>query len=128
MDYTGVRPSIAVIDDDPESLSALGELLALTLPEAEIRTQSDPEEALRELRIHPADLVIADYRMHPMDGLDFLRRVHEAAPRTKRILASAYPGDIPAHLGLDLVLVKPLATAPFIDRVRDLLHLRQQRT
>src|SRR5688572_5340089 len=115
------KPFVFLIDDDAETLEALGDLLRATLPGVEIGTEMDPKAALDALKIHPPDVLIADYRMHPMDGLDFLQRSREFAPDAKRILASAYPGDIRTDVDLDLVLVKPLDTGPFVERIRRLL-------
>ncbi|MSO93662.1 MAG: response regulator [Rhodospirillales bacterium] len=36
---------------------------------------SDGEEGLKELKVFPADLVICDWEMAPMDGIDFTRRI-----------------------------------------------------
>ncbi len=40
---------------------------------------------------HEIDVVISDFRMPGMDGLEFLRRAMERTPAAARILITAYP-------------------------------------
>lgn len=48
------------------------------------------EEALEELKNLSYDLIIVDYKLPGMDGLEFLRRIQEAHSNTPKVLISAY--------------------------------------
>lgn len=60
------------------------------------------------------DLVISDYRMREVDGLQLLARAHEHNPEGKRLLLTGYGGTIGtspslAAAALDGCLDKPMA-------------------
>jgi PleD family two-component response regulator len=65
--------SILVVDDDPSVADSLRLLLKIDGHEVEVAT--DGETALAKHKVGNHDLVIADFLMSGMDGLDTLRRV-----------------------------------------------------
>lgn len=79
-----------MVDDEPFILSALSGFFHHMLPEADVRPARGAKEALAMLATAPADLVISDYRMPDMDGIEFLSRVAERHPQTLRVLFTAY--------------------------------------
>ena len=48
------------------------------------------EEALEELKSQVYDLIIVDYKLPGMDGLEFLKRIQKAHSNTLKVLISAY--------------------------------------
>lgn len=52
------------------------------------------EEAISLLSKQHIDLVISDYKMPGMNGLDLLSRIKELAPTTKRALITAFPDSV----------------------------------
>ena len=80
---------ILFVDDEPNVLRALGRLFLdeeYTLLQAE-----SGEEGLRLLaEEEPVQLVVSDYRMPGMNGVDFLKNVCERWPETVRIVLSGY--------------------------------------
>ena len=84
---------IMLVDDEKNVLHALERLLVS--PQCEVECFTDPEQAL--LRAHTAtfDLVISDYRMPGMNGVEFLRQIRTMQPDTMRIILSAY-GELEA--------------------------------
>ena len=72
-----------VIVDDRSTARSLLEGLARTLePDVVVDSFADPLDALAQMRRVTPDLIISDYRMPGMDGIEFTRRV-----RTERRLA-----------------------------------------
>jgi len=63
--------TVLIVDDDPEVARTFATWLQLQ--GYEVRTASDGEAALRQVR--GADAIILDARMPILDGLGFLRRV-----------------------------------------------------
>lgn len=82
---------IVLVDDEPEVLEAM----FLTLKrakqfQAEVRKAPGGAEALAALEQQPADLVLADFRMPGMTGVELLAKVKERWPSTVRALITGY--------------------------------------
>lgn len=81
------RPLVLLVDDEPELLSVLAELLAV---EFEVVTAGNTAEAELQLAQRPFELIICDHLMPRETGLDFLLRIRDCWPQTKRILLTGY--------------------------------------
>lgn len=75
----GTRPrggARVVIVDDRSTARSLLEGLARTLePGVIVESYADPQEALAQMQRSTPDLIITDYRMPGMDGIEFTRRI-----------------------------------------------------
>ena len=79
---------ILLVDDDEwirDSLSLFFEAEGCNL-----RTFETAEEAMEAVTQQAYDIVISDYKLPGMDGLEFLRRVKEKQPNAFEILITAY--------------------------------------
>ncbi len=80
---------ILCVDDERSVLKALERLFLDT--DYEIITAESGEEGIATLENEPMiQLVISDYRMPKMNGVDFLRDVYRLRPDTVRIVLSGY--------------------------------------
>ena len=75
------QPRILIVDDTPENLDVLGELLAGL---GQISVAIDGPRALRLVRSAPPDLILLDVMMPGMDGYEVCRQL-QASPDTARI-------------------------------------------
>ncbi len=96
---------ILIVDDEPGILKALKRLLVLTpctFNGETFRLQVDccscPEDALRAVRGTPYAMVISDFRMPGMDGVQLLKAVREIQPHAVRFILSGY-ADLQALIG-----------------------------
>ena len=107
----GTPRRLLIVDDDPSIRTSLAEALAddgMT----EARVADGPQRALAMLGIEVPDVVLSDVRMPEMDGIAFLKLLHERAPGIDVILMTAYD-DMPTvvsamRAGAVEFLVKPL--------------------
>ncbi len=79
---------LLILDDEENVLRALRRTLR---PAGfHIHIASTPEAAFEVLALHPVGVVMADQRMPEMTGSEFLRRVKDRYPLTRRIVLSGY--------------------------------------
>ncbi len=106
------RKLALAVDDDRMFLQSMRMMLRVG-GFAEVMGASDVDAALALLERHPVELIVSDWNMDPLDGLEFLRRVR-ANPKTKHIpfilvtaslSEEAWRGAI--RLGATDFLVKP---------------------
>lgn len=79
---------ILCVDDEPNVLNALKRLFIDN--DYTIITASSGPEGISILEKEHIQLVISDYRMPSMSGVDFLKEVYDRWPNTVRIVLSGY--------------------------------------
>lgn len=83
-----VKPTILIVDDDQVSLSLLSKLVEKL--NYNVILASDGIKAFDVIRSESVDLVISDYDMPQLNGLELLRKVKASFPRLPFILVTAY--------------------------------------
>lgn len=86
------RPyKILIVDDEENILHALSQALKYSREfECDIFTAPNGQEALNELLEQQFDLVLADYKMPVLNGVDLLAQIREKYPNTIRMLVTGY--------------------------------------
>ena len=119
-------PRILLVEDE----SALAELVAYNLAKAgmEATVAGDGEEALLRLKEAPPDLLVLDWMLPSVSGLEVCRRLRRD-PKTRNLpvimlTARAEEGDRVRGLevGADDYMVKPFSPAELIARIRAVLR------
>lgn len=82
------QPTILCVDDEERVLRSLRAVLRSG--DYEIRTTTDPQEAIQIAEGDSVDVVISDQRMPGMQGVDVLREIREREPNAVRILLTGY--------------------------------------
>lgn len=86
------EPRILYVDDEHYMLDCMA--ATFEIAELSISTASSADKALEILAAsHSYQVIISDYRMHGMNGIEFLSVVSKKYPDTTRILCSAYMND-----------------------------------
>ena len=114
-----LRPRLLVVDDDRAILTLIG---TIALAEGfDVATTINGDDAMKQLRHRPADLVLLDLRMPGVTGLDVLRAIREISPRCKVVLMTGYATIDSAVEAVKLGAIDYL-TKPFdLQRLRRLL-------
>jgi thioredoxin reductase (NADPH) len=112
------KPAILTVDDDPSVSRAVARDLRHHYGERYriLRAESGPEalDALHELKLRgdTVAVLVADYRMPQMSGIEFLESAMDLYPMARRVLLTAYADTTAAIdainvVDLDHYLLKP---------------------
>ncbi len=82
-------PTVLIIDDQFTSRKILEQLVATLNEHLEIKSFADPVTALEWAKTHVSDLVLTDYKMPNMDGVEFTWRFRELHPDTPLVMVTA---------------------------------------
>src|SRR5688572_6690959 len=83
------RAKVVLVDDEPLVTTALKNLLALEL-DIEAISFNDPREAATRIDTDRVELIISDFLMPELDGIELLRRARSSQPEVPRILLTGY--------------------------------------
>lgn len=101
---------ILLVDDD----ESIRDSMSMFFEEegCELIGAANAEEAMQALIREPYDIIISDYKLPGMDGLDFFRLVSEARPDAIKILITAYGSEDlfreAYRIGVQDLILKPL--------------------
>lgn len=82
-----VRPSVLLVDDERPYLEMLRTGLH---KEFEVQLAENTQDAEARMSLRDYDVIVCDHLMPGEPGLDFLVRVSELYPKTRRILITGY--------------------------------------
>lgn len=124
-----------VVDDEEDIRDSLKDLLEDEFPKLDVETYGDGKSALQRVREKKPRLMVVDYKMPGMDGMELLGEVDELptginrphAPPPARILITAYADVDLARRAIneelaDRFLTKPLDPEELTGTVQDLLY------
>jgi len=82
------KHSVMIIDDE----KIVGDMAKLSLEQDgyEVETFLNAEPALNRLKEKPFDVVVTDYKMKGIDGMEVLRTIKQHYPGTKVIMITAF--------------------------------------
>lgn len=127
---------LMLVDDEPHVLSSLQRLLRQHPPvpgrACAIETHTSPLAAIEAAAERTIDVVVCDYRMPELDGVETLRRLKEVQPHTGRILLSGSREfdtviDAVNVAQVGRIVIKPWSDAELVAAIRDAVETRRLR-
>jgi DNA-binding NtrC family response regulator len=115
-------PTVFVVDDEVLLLELAQTILAPL--GYKVQTYTDPELALKEFPAAAPAVVLTDYAMGRMSGMDLIRECRKLNPQQKTILISGtVDGEVFAGAPVkpDLFVAKPYDVNKLVDMVRAMI-------
>jgi DNA-binding NtrC family response regulator len=106
-----IQPVVVIVDDEEMVITSIRAFLTLET-EYDIHGFTDPEAAAKFLETHPVDVVVSDYLMPKMNGIQLLGRAKHLQPEAARVLLTGHADKQSAiqainEVGLFQYLEKP---------------------
>jgi response regulator RpfG family c-di-GMP phosphodiesterase len=120
---------IVLVDDNQINLTLLWHLVR-KIPGYEAVNFSDPVEALQWCKENEAELIIVDYMMPVMDGMEFITKIRETQVNRDALImmiTADHQSDVryqALQIGASDFLNKPIDKTEFTIRVKNMLALR----
>ncbi len=105
------QPHVLLVDDEDMVITSIRAFLQLET-EYEIHGYTNPQEATRHLETNPVDVIVSDYLMPKMNGIQLLAKAKEFQPEAARVLLTGHADKQSAiqainQVGLYQYLEKP---------------------
>jgi DNA-binding NtrC family response regulator len=112
------QPSVLIVDDEEMVITSIRAFLRLET-EYHVNGFTSPEEAVRHLETNPVEVVVTDYLMPKMNGIQLLAKAKEYQPEAARVLLTGHADKQSAiqainEIGLFQYLEKPWDNAQLL--------------
>jgi len=121
-----LQANVLLVDDETEFASALAERLRLRSYNA--RAVFYPEDAIAAVQSDPPDVVLLDFRMPGMDGIEVLKIIKKIDPAIEVIMLTGH-GDVSSveeaiRMGAYAYIMKPLNIGELIMKINSAMKKR----
>lgn len=117
---SNITQLISVVDDERDIMSLFTDALS-QIGDTSVFGFIDSTLALEHFKLHQLDysLILSDYRMPTMNGMELLKKVKAINPSVKTVLTSAFEvnEDFEQNNCVDAFLQKPIKIPDLIDAV-----------
>ena len=112
------QPRVVLVDDEEMVITSIRAFLQMET-EYEINGFTHPEEAVKHLETTPVDVVVSDYLMPKMNGIQLLAKAKQFQPEAARVLLTGHADKQSAivainDVGLYQYLEKPWDNAQLL--------------
>lgn len=87
--HGSTEPVVVIVDDEQMVITSVKAFLNLET-EYTIHGFTDPEEAVKFLETNPADVVVSDYLMPRLNGIQLLGKAKQLQPEAARVLLTGH--------------------------------------
>lgn len=118
---------VVAVDDEPFNLELIKAISSKIYPS--MMTFSDPSEALEFIASHPVDILLVDYMMPNINGIELMKKVHQIDPEILTIMITAIGDDEKVKLealneGAIDFLKKPVNAAEYRARISNVARIK----
>lgn len=120
---------VLIVDDEPDVLNALAR--SLRIAGHEVTKANSSADAIEAAREHPFELVVLDYIMPTMSGIELLNKLREVIPSVRSIVVSGkldagvaeedLTTELRDKVEVDVYLHKPVENVKLLENIRVLL-------
>lgn len=115
---------ILVVDDDPDMLFLVAHGIKSLSPNYQVGTAASAHAALEQVNKHRFDLIVTDYMMPEMSGLDLVPQVRQISPTTQFVVMTAHHDTNRLRSAIENLDIGGFVGKPFI--LPELLEVVQQ--
>jgi DNA-binding NtrC family response regulator len=122
--------NILIVEDDPILLGLLSSLLRREGHEVWEATSAIAALQILEVDKDRCDLVLTDFEMKPMNGLQLVNRIVQRNPHMRILFMSGYPtvaNAIEERFGPGCLLVKPFPAQELSKKIKRALAAKSRR-
>jgi DNA-binding NtrC family response regulator len=128
----GRKQVLLLVDDEEDIRTSLKTLFEVSLDNLNVLLAASGQEGLDVLKTNAVDIILTDYKMPGMNGLEFLDHARKEAPGVPRILITAFPDLNLAIRAINEARIENFITKPFepervVDVVKAVLKERRAR-
>ena len=88
MEYSN-KPVVVIVDDEDMVITSIRAFLTLET-EHQVHGFTDPEDAVKFLENHCIDVIVSDYLMPKLNGIQLLTRAKQLQPEASRVLLTGH--------------------------------------
>jgi response regulator RpfG family c-di-GMP phosphodiesterase len=121
---------VLLVDDEPTVLRAVKRGFAMRRPNWNILSVSSPIEAMVRLETETFDIVISDFEMPQLNGVELMKLVKRKQPEALRLILSGLPRQRAGFIPVGLVhgwISKLCDSEELLQQCEDMLVKRAQR-
>lgn len=122
------RPRVLIVDDDPNLLKTMGDILGVK--EFEPLLAATGAEGLALVSDNEVDVLVLDLRLNDMSGMEVLQGIREIQPTVECIVLTGYASQTTAieavNRGVYAYLQKPIDMEQFLLLLRRAVEHKQQ--
>jgi DNA-binding NtrC family response regulator len=112
------KASVIIVDDEEMVITSIRAYLQLET-EYDVEGFNDPQEASRYIESHNVDVIVSDFLMPKINGIDLLAKAKEIQPEASRVLLTGHADKQSAvqainRVGLYQYLEKPWDNAQLL--------------
>jgi DNA-binding NarL/FixJ family response regulator len=113
--------AVLFVDDEKPFVEAMTQLLGKNLS-CPILGYTRPTEALADLPHHEVRVIVTDYSMPDMNGIEFLHRAHALRPEAAAIMITGHQAELAGTdfsrvPGLRETIFKPVSWRTLLERI-----------